>query len=60
MFPPDRSGGAMCAKCDEIETTISRYRRLQQQINDQQAHQAAEDLIAKLDAQKRELHPEQE
>ena len=50
----------MCAKCEKIETAISRYRRLQQQISDQQAQQAAEDLIAKLEAEKRELHPEQE
>ena len=60
MFPPDLSGGAMCAKCEEIEKTVSRYRRLQQQISDQQAQRAAADLIAKLEAQRRELHPEQE
>jgi hypothetical protein len=50
----------MCIKCEEIETTISRYRRLLNQINDQQAQQAAKDLIDRLETLRRELHPDED
>jgi hypothetical protein len=48
----------MCEKCKEIDVTIARYRRLRNQVNDQQTRQAADDLIAKLEAEKCSLLPE--
>ena len=47
----------MCEKCVEIDQTISRYKRLKGQVVDQKAAGAAEELIAKLECQKRDLHP---
>jgi len=48
----------MCNKCDEINETIDRYRRLREQINDQQTRQAVESLMAALVAKKLALHTE--
>ena len=48
----------MCNKCDEIIETIARYRRLREQINDQQTRQAVESLMAALVAKKLALHTE--
>jgi hypothetical protein len=50
----------MCEKCDEINGTISHYRWIKSQLIDPKTHEAADDLIAKLEAEKRALHPEQE
>jgi hypothetical protein len=49
----------MCDKCDEIDKTIERYRRIQQRILDQQLADGAQKLIAELEADKAALHPEQ-
>jgi hypothetical protein len=46
----------MCEKRDEIDERIVRYRRLGQAINDQQTTNAANRLIAALEAEKRALH----
>ena len=46
----------MCKKCDEIDATISRYRRLRGMINDRQMHEGADRLIEKLEADKTALH----
>ncbi len=51
-------GWGMCEKCDEIDETIARYKRLKIQISDAQANQAADRLIAQLEAQKAALHPQ--
>ena len=52
-LPPER---AMCEKRDEIDERRVRYRRLGQAINDQQTTNAANRLIAALEAEKRALH----
>jgi hypothetical protein len=48
----------MCEKCDEIDVTLERYRRLKEQINDQKLHEAGARLIERLKAEKWALHPE--
>ena len=50
----------MCAKCDEIDKAISRYRRIQQRILDQRTIDGVEELIVKLDGDKKALHPDLE
>ena len=47
----------MCNKCDEIDQVVVRYLRLKRQVNDRQTHEAADRLLAKLEADKRVLHP---
>jgi hypothetical protein len=47
---------AMCKKCDQIDITLVRYRRLQGQIDDRQMHEAANRMIIKLEADKIALH----
>jgi hypothetical protein len=47
----------MCSKCDQIDETISRYRRLKWQMNDQQLIEAVDSQLAQLDADKLALHP---
>ena len=48
----------MCEDCEKLEETIARYRRLQQQVDDQQAREAAARLVAELHAKQAALHPE--
>jgi hypothetical protein len=50
----------MCDKCDEIDKTIDRYRRIQQRIFDQQLIDGAQKLIDDLEADKLALHPKTE
>jgi hypothetical protein len=47
----------MHSKRDEIDETIARYRRLRNQITDKQTIEAADRLIAELEAKKRALDP---
>jgi hypothetical protein len=47
----------MCDKCDQIEITLVRYRRLKGQVDDQQMHLAADRMIAELEADMIALHP---
>lgn len=47
----------MCDKCDDIDRKIERYRWIQRNIFDQMAVDGIEKLIAKLGAEKAELHP---
>jgi hypothetical protein len=54
-----KCGSTMCEKCDEIDKAIARYKRLKDQILDSQATEAADRLIAKLEAAKAALHPEE-
>jgi hypothetical protein len=49
----------MCDRCIDIDATISRYQWIKTRITDSKAVQAATDLIAKLEAEKVNLHPEQ-
>jgi hypothetical protein len=46
----------MCIECDDIEATIARYRRLGKHISDAQMREAANHLIAGLEAEKQALH----
>jgi hypothetical protein len=48
----------MCERCDEIDRTIAHYRWIAGQIIDSKTNQAANDLIEKLENEKRALHPE--
>ena len=47
----------MCDKCDEIDKTVARYMWLKRQVTDPQTQQAIDDLIKKLEAEKRARHP---
>jgi hypothetical protein len=47
----------MCEKCVEIDWQIERYQRLSRQIRDRQTIEAADQLTAKLQADKLVLHP---
>lgn len=49
----------MCEKCEVMNETIARYRRLRDQINDKQVLEAATRLVAELEAKKLTLHPDQ-
>jgi hypothetical protein len=48
----------MCEKCVEIDKAMARYKRLRLQVMDRQATEAADRLMAKLEAEKAALHPE--
>jgi hypothetical protein len=50
---------AMCEKCDEIDETIARYKRLVLQTTDRQAAEAALRLIEELESRKQALHTEE-
>jgi hypothetical protein len=50
---------AMCEKCVEIDKTIERYRVIILSIGDPITIDRAKELIADLEAQKVDLHPEQ-
>jgi hypothetical protein len=50
----------MCDKCAEIDERIARYRRINEQIMDQQFNDRAKALIAQLEQEKAALHPEGE
>jgi hypothetical protein len=48
----------MCEKCVEIDKSIARYKRLEAHVPDSQANEAADRLIARLQADKAALHRE--
>jgi hypothetical protein len=48
----------MCEKCIEIDKRIEHYQRLSSNIDDQRVRDGIKGLIASLEAQKVELHPE--
>lgn len=48
----------MCEKCDEIDKTIERYRRIKEKILDEAFVERATELIAELESDKAKLHPE--
>ena len=50
----------MCEKCEEIDKTIERYRRIKERIQDQAFVDRAKELIAELEADKAALHPKEE
>jgi hypothetical protein len=58
MLPPDPEQCAMCNKCDEIDKTIVRYRRIKERVSDHALVDRARELIAEMEADKAALHPE--
>jgi hypothetical protein len=50
----------MCWKCEEIDKVIFRYRILSARVTDRLTLEGLEQLIAKLEAEKKSLHPEQQ
>jgi hypothetical protein len=50
----------MCEKCVEIDDRIARYRRINEQIMDQQFNDRTKALIAELEREKAALHPDSE
>lgn len=48
----------MCAKCDEIDAKIIRYKRIASQINDKLVQEGLAGLLEKLEAEKVVLHPD--
>jgi hypothetical protein len=48
----------MCDVCVEIDAIMARYERLRDQISDEQTRDAAELLLAELEARKAALHSE--
>jgi hypothetical protein len=49
----------MCEKCNEIDETIARYKRLKGQISDPQLTEAADLLLENLEAERLALHPDE-
>jgi hypothetical protein len=50
----------MCDKCAELDGRIEHYRRIAASISDQLTITRIKELVAKLETQKAELHPEQQ
>jgi hypothetical protein len=50
----------MCEKCVELDGKIEHYQRMASLITDQTTLDGIKELIARMKAQKAELHPEQE
>jgi hypothetical protein len=53
------SGEPVCEKCIEIDRAVARYRQIKRSISDQLTVDRAQDIIAELEAEKAQLHPEQ-
>jgi hypothetical protein len=49
----------MCYKCKELDAKIQHYRRIAASINDQLTIDRIGELVARLEAEKTALHPEQ-
>jgi hypothetical protein len=49
----------MCDRCDHLDETMARYRRLKAQVNDEKTLEGLERLLGRLEAAKRALHPEE-
>jgi hypothetical protein len=47
----------MCEKCVELDEKIERYRLIKSNIADQALNDAADRLIAEMEAEKDSLHP---
>jgi hypothetical protein len=48
---------AMCDRCVELDEKIERYRLIKSNIADQALNDAADRLIAEMEAEKDSLHP---
>lgn len=49
----------MCWKCQEIDKVILHYRTMIARVTDEQTVAGLEELIQKLEAEKKRMHPEQ-
>jgi len=58
VLPLESGGEFMCDVCVEIDAIMARYKRLRDQISDEQTRDAAELLLAELEARKAALHSE--
>jgi hypothetical protein len=50
----------MCGKCEEIGKVIVRYRTLRTRVTDIWTLEGLQQLIEKLEAEKKALHPDQQ
>ena len=50
----------MCSKCQEIDSRILHYQKLGTQITDDLTLKGLQQLIEKLQAEKKALHPQQQ
>lgn len=50
----------MCWKCQEIDKVIFHYRTMLARVSDEQTERGLEELIRKLDDEKKSLHSEQQ
>jgi hypothetical protein len=50
----------MCDKCKELDDKIKQYRRIAASINDRLTIDRIWEMVARLEAEKAALHPEQE
>ncbi|MET3972245.1 hypothetical protein [Bradyrhizobium sp. S3.9.1] len=50
----------MCETCNELDKRIEHYQKIAFSLNDQLTVERSKALIAKLEAQKKALHPEQQ
>ena len=50
----------MCETCNELDKRIEHYEKIALSLNDQLTVERIKALIAKLEAQKNALHPEQQ
>jgi hypothetical protein len=48
----------MCEKCNKIDESIARCKRIKDQIDDKQTQEAVDSLLDELEAKKAALHPE--
>jgi hypothetical protein len=58
--PPLEAEKPMCEKCAELNVRIERYRRITGSFSDEITISRIKELVAKLETQKAELHPEQQ
>jgi hypothetical protein len=49
----------MCWKCEEIDKVILHYRTLGARVTDRLTLEGLEQLIEKLEAEKKRMHPDQ-
>jgi hypothetical protein len=59
-FPKRQTGNVMCEKCETIDKRIGHYREMATHLTDTQTLDGIGILIAKLEADKKALHPEQQ
>jgi hypothetical protein len=56
--PARPSGESKCEKCNKIDESIARCKRIKDQIDDKQTQEAVDSLLDELEAKKAALHAE--